>query len=147
MLYTRHNFEVADFCDTLGVRPQLAGILVTPNGTAATDSYVLLEVSSPSTDNARKLRVRYLKQFPRRPTAVKTYCNGRRYWRPTKVLPASSLSTTFTYGLRSPRKSRESYISTSISSRRKSRNRSSPSTPSNWRSSRSFSRGYLSVAT
>jgi hypothetical protein len=43
MLYTRHNFEVAAFCDTLGVRPQLAGILVTPNGTAATDSYVLLE--------------------------------------------------------------------------------------------------------
>ncbi len=54
MLYTRHNFEVADFCDTRGIRPELAGILVTPDGTAATDSYVLLEVSSPSADNAEK---------------------------------------------------------------------------------------------
>ncbi len=54
MLYTRHNFEVADFCDARGIRPELAGILVTPNGTAATDSYVLLEVSSPSADNAEK---------------------------------------------------------------------------------------------
>jgi hypothetical protein len=54
MLYTRHNFEVADFCDASGIRPELAGILVTPIGTAATDSYVLLEVSSPSADNAEK---------------------------------------------------------------------------------------------
>jgi len=54
MLYTRHNFEVAAFCDALGVRPELAGILVTPTGTAATDGYVLLEVSSPSTDNTEK---------------------------------------------------------------------------------------------
>jgi hypothetical protein len=54
MLYTRHNFEVADFCDTRGVRPVLAGILVTPTGTAATDEYVLLEVSSPSTHNTEK---------------------------------------------------------------------------------------------
>jgi hypothetical protein len=54
MLYTRHNFEVADFCDARGIRPELAGILVTPSATAATDGYVLLEVSSPSTDNVEK---------------------------------------------------------------------------------------------
>jgi len=54
MLYTRHNFEVADFCDTRGIRPERAGILVKPDGTAATDNYVLLEVSSPSPDNAEK---------------------------------------------------------------------------------------------
>jgi len=54
MLYTRHNFEVADFCDTRGIRPERAGILVKPDGMAATDNYVLLEVSSPSADNAEK---------------------------------------------------------------------------------------------
>src|SRR5437867_5000692 len=54
MLYSRHNFEVADFCAASEIRPELAGILVTPTATAATDSFVLVEVSAPSTENAEK---------------------------------------------------------------------------------------------
>jgi DNA polymerase III sliding clamp (beta) subunit (PCNA family) len=52
MLYSRHNFEVADFCAGSELRPELAGILVTPTETAATDSFTLVEVSVPSKDNS-----------------------------------------------------------------------------------------------
>ena len=52
MLYSRHNFEVADFCATSSVRPEITGIVVTPTETAATDNYTLVEVSVPSKDNS-----------------------------------------------------------------------------------------------
>lgn len=54
MLYSRHNFEVADFCAASEIRPELTGILVSPTGTAATDSFVLVEVTAPSRDNSEE---------------------------------------------------------------------------------------------
>jgi hypothetical protein len=48
MLYTKHNFEVAEFCAKPGVRPELGGILVVPDKTVATDSFTLVEVTVPT---------------------------------------------------------------------------------------------------
>jgi hypothetical protein len=48
MLYTKHNFEIAVFCAKSDVHPELRGILVAPDKTAATDSFVLLEVTAPA---------------------------------------------------------------------------------------------------
>jgi len=48
MFYSKHNFAVSQFCSTSSPRPELAGILVAPDKTAASDSFVLVEVSSPT---------------------------------------------------------------------------------------------------
>jgi hypothetical protein len=53
MLYSRNNFEVADFCATSGVRPEITGIHVTPTETAATDNYSLVEVTVPTSGKNR----------------------------------------------------------------------------------------------
>jgi hypothetical protein len=47
MLYSKHNFEIAEFCGNGDIRPELGGILVAPDKTVATDSFTLVEVTTP----------------------------------------------------------------------------------------------------
>ncbi len=47
-LFSKHNFQIADFCAKGSSRPELSGILVEPNRTSATDSFTLISVSTPT---------------------------------------------------------------------------------------------------
>ena len=47
MIFNKHNMEVAKFASKGSSRPELQGIFITKDKTVATDSFRLLEVSTP----------------------------------------------------------------------------------------------------
>lgn len=51
MLLNKNNLELQDYCaKTSGIRPAIEGIYITPEETVATDSMMLVQVSTPKTE-------------------------------------------------------------------------------------------------
>ena len=74
-MLNKNNLKIANFCSTSQVKPELTGIFVEPNQTSATDSFILIQVSTPKIDIA---------DFPTLPSGQKPKSNFQPF-----ILPAN----------------------------------------------------------
>jgi len=50
MLLNKNNLELQEYCDKTGARAEIGGIYITPEETVATNSFMLVSVSTPKGD-------------------------------------------------------------------------------------------------
>ena len=79
------NFEIHTFCAKNSLRPEINGVFVEPNRTTATDSFVLITITTPKRDN--------IKDFPIIPNKPKPQDNFKSFILPQ--VEAKKLLSTF----------------------------------------------------